>query len=185
MSVHYAFQRGSRLAPFFAAAALAVQIASASAAEPDHHRPPQTKTATVIIKTSGAYRPKIFSLARVMRGEVPGRKRVYGKTGLNGRLVGLLGRIERNYGRPVTITSGCRSRSANRQAGGARDSYHMRCMAADIRVAGVSEGQLLRFASRLPGVGGVGTYCGNSIVHIDVGPRRAWTGGCGHRKRRR
>ena len=54
-------------------------------------------------------------------------------------------------------------------------------MAADIRVQGVSEGALLRFVSRLPAVGGVGTYCRNSIVHIDIGPKRRWGGGCGRK----
>jgi uncharacterized protein YcbK (DUF882 family) len=55
-------------------------------------------------------------------------------------------------------------------------------MAADIRVPGVGERQLLAYVKRIPTVGGVGTYCGNSIVHIDVGPRRQWGGGCGKRR---
>jgi hypothetical protein len=51
-------------------------------------------------------------------------------------------------------------------------------MAADIKLAGVAEGTLLRFVSRLPDRGGVGIYCRNSIVHVDVGPRRSWQQGC-------
>jgi uncharacterized protein YcbK (DUF882 family) len=54
-------------------------------------------------------------------------------------------------------------------------------MAADIRVAGIPEGKLLAYVKRMPIVGGVGTYCRNSIVHIDVGPKRQWGGGCGKR----
>ena len=98
---------------------------------------------------------------------------------LNGRLVGLLHQIERHYGKPVIISSGCRSRGQNRRAGGAESSFHLRCMAADIKVAGVSKGALLHFARSLPGRGGIGSYCRNSIVHIDVGPRREWFEGCG------
>lgn len=101
------------------------------------------------------------------------------EAGLNGRLVGLLSKISRHYGRPVTITSGCRSFASNRRAGGRRHSLHLRCMAADIRVRGVSEVALLRFVRVLPGRGGVGTYCRNSVVHVDVGPRREWHEGCG------
>jgi Peptidase M15 len=107
-----------------------------------------------------------------------------GMGGLNSRLVSVLRQVERRYGRPVTISSGCRSHARNRAAGGAKRSLHLQCKAADIRVAGISEGQLLRYVRALPGVGGVGTYCGNSVVHVDIGPRRAWTGGCGRRKRR-
>lgn len=105
-------------------------------------------------------------------------------SGLNRKLRGLLARIERHYKRPVMVSSGCRSKKRNRRIGGARRSYHLRCMAADIKVAGVSERALLRFVRRLPGRGGVGTYCRNSIVHIDVGPRREWHQRCRRRKRK-
>ena len=185
MSLRSAFVRGRCLAPVLFVASLVLQPLSASAADPDLYRSQQAGLTLSSKKLPARQTGKIYSLARVKKGELPRRQKSFGKGGLNGRLIGLLGRIERNFGRPVTITSGCRSRAANRRAGGARGSYHMRCMAADIRVAGVPEGRLLRFAQRLPGVGGVGTYCGNSIVHIDVGPRRAWSGGCGRRKHRR
>ena len=179
------FPHGRSLAPFLLAAGLAMQAMPSSAADPDVARPVQVIQSSKITPLKPRRSKQVYSLARVMRGEVPGRRRWFGKSGLDGRLTGLLGRIERKFGRPVTITSGCRSRVSNRRAGGARGSWHLRCMAADIRVAGVSEGRLLHFARQLPGAGGVGTYCGNSIVHIDVGPRRAWSGGCGRKKRRR
>jgi uncharacterized protein YcbK (DUF882 family) len=103
-------------------------------------------------------------------------------SGLNARLRVALAQIGAHYGRAVQVTSGCRSLRSNRSAGGRKGSYHLRCMAADIRVAGVGEGQLLAYVKRIPTVGGVGTYCGNSIVHIDVGPRRQWGGGCGKKR---
>ena len=98
--------------------------------------------------------------------------------GLNRRLVSLLYQIERHYGRSVTVVSGCRSFRHNRQIGGARESFHLHCMAADIHVRGVGKGALARYASSLPGRGGVGIYCHDGNVHIDVGPRRNWVWSC-------
>jgi uncharacterized protein YcbK (DUF882 family) len=103
-------------------------------------------------------------------------------SGLNPKLRVALAQIGAHYGRGVQVTSGCRSNRSNRLAGGRKGSYHLRCMAADIRVPGVGEGQLLAYVKRIPIVGGVGTYCGNSIVHIDVGPKRRWGSGCGKRR---
>ncbi len=104
-----------------------------------------------------------------------------GSSGLNPRLRVALAQIGAHYAQPVEVTSGCRSSLSNRRAGGRKGSYHLRCMAADIRVRGVGEQQLLAYVKRMPIVGGVGTYCGNSIVHVDVGPKRQWGGGCGKR----
>jgi uncharacterized protein YcbK (DUF882 family) len=95
-----------------------------------------------------------------------------GSSGLTPKLRVALAQISARYGRPVQVTSGCRSTRLNRKVGGRKGSFHLRCMAADIRVAGIPEGKLLAYVKRMPIVGGVGTYCGNSIVHIDVGPKR-------------
>ena len=89
-------------------------------------------------------------------------------------LVGLLRRVERRYGKPVIVTSGYRSARRNRMAGGARRSTHVRCMAADIQVKGVSKWRLAKYLRSLPGRGGVGTYCHTKSVHIDIGKPRAW-----------
>ncbi len=105
-----------------------------------------------------------------------------GTSGLNPKLRVALAQIGAHYGRSVHVTSGCRSFRSNRRAGGRKGSYHLRCMAADIRVEGVGEQKLLAYVKRMPIVGGVGTYCGNSIVHIDVGPKRQWGGGCDKRR---
>jgi uncharacterized protein YcbK (DUF882 family) len=112
--------------------------------------------------------------------------RVSGSTrGLHPRLRRLISIVKRHYGRSVIISSGCRSYRHNRRVGGARRSMHLRCMAADFKVAGISKGALRRYVSTLPGRGGVGTYCGRSIVHLDVGPRRSWYHGCRKTRRRR
>ena len=130
-------------------------------------------------------------------GAKSGRKVITGRHGfklahskvqvscLKPKLVKLLKKVERHYGRPVIVTSGYRSKSYNRRVGGARKSQHMYCNAADIRVPGVSKAKLARFAKTLPGIGGVGIYCRSSYVHLDVGPRRSWAWGCGKKKRRR
>lgn len=100
------------------------------------------------------------------------------QAGLNVKLRVALARISAHYGKPVQIVSGCRSRALNRAVGGRKNSYHLRCMAADIQVKGVSPSSLVRLANKMPAIGGVGTYCGRSMVHIDVGPERRWHGGC-------
>lgn len=100
---------------------------------------------------------------------------------LRPQLKSLLHQISRHYGRPVIIISGCRSTSHNRRVGGRRGSYHLRCMAADIRVAGVSKVALLQFARRINGRGGIGAYCHKDFIHIDIGPRREWRYGCGRK----
>jgi len=105
--------------------------------------------------------------------------------GLHPRLNRLLAMVKRHYGKSLTVSSGCRSHRHNRRVGGAKRSMHLRCMAADFKVAGVSKARLRRFVSGLPGRGGVGTYCGKSIVHLDVGPRRSWYHGCRKRRKRR
>jgi uncharacterized protein YcbK (DUF882 family) len=156
------------------AAALGAALATAGAAVPADARgsgKPSLKERTVL-----SYAHKSANALTVSPGAMKG---------LNPRLRGLLGTIQKRFGKPVQITSGCRSRTGNRRAGGARGSLHLSCMAADIRVQGVSQRALLAVAKTLPGRGGVGTYCGKSIVHVDVGPRRDWHFGCGGKRRKR
>ncbi len=80
---------------------------------------------------------------------------------------------------PLTLLSGFRSRQTNamlREKLGesvAHRSYHVRAMAADVRMPGVPSLALAEYAKRL-GLGGVGYYSGLDFVHIDSGPRRAW-----------
>jgi uncharacterized protein YcbK (DUF882 family) len=104
---------------------------------------------------------------------------------LKPKLVKILKQVERHYGKKVIITSGYRSKSYNRRVRGARNSQHMHCRAADIRVPGVSKAALARYARTIPGIGGVGTYCRSSFVHLDSASRRDWHWGCGKKKRRK
>ena len=93
-------------------------------------------------------------------------------------LVRVLKRVEREFGKPVVVTSGYRSPSRNSNARGAKNSLHIYCAAADIQIEGVSKWDLAAYLRGLPGRGGVGTYCHTKSVHIDIGPRRDWNWRC-------
>ena len=83
-----------------------------------------------------------------------------------GKLRGILSHIARQVGRRPLVTSGHRS-------AGRRGSLHRKCLAADIRVPGVSVKRIVAAARSAPAIGGIGTYC-NGIVHVDVGAKRRW-----------
>jgi hypothetical protein len=84
------------------------------------------------------------------------------------KLVHILTYIRNQSGKKVILTSGYRPH-ASRQG-----SMHKHCAAADIRVPGLSDTQVIKIAKNAPGIGGVGQYC-NGIVHVDVGPSRTWS----------
>jgi hypothetical protein len=76
--------------------------------------------------------------------------------------------IASHFGTTVEVTSGYRNR-------GRRHSLHRSCMAADIRVAGVSPGTVASYAKTVPGVNGVGTYHWVAVTHVDTRAERfAW-----------
>lgn len=79
-----------------------------------------------------------------------------------------LDQIAAHFKSEVLVTSGKRDR-------GRRGSMHRACKAADIRVVGVSPGEVARVARTIPGVNGVGTYRRVAVTHIDVRAERfAW-----------
>jgi len=61
----------------------------------------------------------------------------------------------------------------NKSKGVAKKSYHIKGMAADIRIPGRSLGDLYRSARSLK-EGGVAYYGKSRFVHVDVGPVRTW-----------
>lgn len=75
--------------------------------------------------------------------------------------------LRHKLGKPVIITSGYRTPEWNAKCGGAKYSYHMRGMAADIRVDGVSPKEL---ANKLDEIvpDGCGIIVYKSWVHFDV-----------------
>lgn len=76
--------------------------------------------------------------------------------------------IEGHFGRKVIMNSGYRTPWHNYDVGGARDSYHMKCMAADFFIPGVRKSELIAYAKRVDLIGGLGCYPGRKFIHIDV-----------------
>ena len=75
--------------------------------------------------------------------------------------------LRTHIGKPVIITSGYRTPEWNKKAEGAKYSYHMRGMAADIRVNGMSaKGLANKLNEIVPDECGIIVY--KSWVHFDV-----------------
>jgi len=87
------------------------------------------------------------------------------------KLKTMLGSFERKFGRKVVLNSGYRDPIRNILAGGQDSSYHMKCMAADIFIPGVSKRDLIAFAMKNAQVGGLGCYPGHNYIHVDVRDR--------------
>ncbi len=83
-----------------------------------------------------------------------------------------------NPSQPFSVISGYRSEETNRKlalnnSGVAKNSYHIKGQAIDIRKPG-TETNHLRDAGLALRVGGVGYYEKSSFVHLDTGPHRTW-----------
>lgn len=82
-------------------------------------------------------------------------------------LVSTLDILRNQVGKPVIITSGYRTPEWNKKCDGAKYSYHMRGMAADIRVNGMSAKELANKLNKIvPDECGIIVY--KSWVHFDV-----------------
>lgn len=79
---------------------------------------------------------------------------------------------------PITIISGYRSKSTNEMLRRkirkvAKNSYHIKGMAVDLRIKGMSTGALRQIAMHQR-AGGVGYYPRSGFIHLDTGPIRSW-----------
>lgn len=82
-------------------------------------------------------------------------------------LVTILDILRNKIGKPIIITSGYRTPEWNKKAGGAKYSYHMRGMAADIRVNGMTAKEIAnKLNAIVPDECGIIVY--NNWVHFDV-----------------
>jgi uncharacterized protein YcbK (DUF882 family) len=82
-------------------------------------------------------------------------------------LVNTLDILRNQVGKPVYINSGYRTPTRNKEVGGAKYSYHMRGMAADIRVDGISPKEIANKLNKIvPDECGIIVY--ENWVHLDV-----------------
>ena len=71
-------------------------------------------------------------------------------------------------GVPVTINSATRCVVHNRAEGGAPNSAHVRGLAADVMVSGLTAAQLEAVARQVPTIQGIGRDDRKGYIHIDV-----------------
>jgi hypothetical protein len=86
------------------------------------------------------------------------------------QLVSYLQAIRNHFDKPITITSGYRCLTHNKNVGGATGSRHSKGQAADIVVDGVAPREVAKFAESI-GVKGIGLYesaADGYFVHIDT-----------------
>ena len=82
-------------------------------------------------------------------------------------LVSILDILRNQVGKPVIINSGYRTPARNETVGGAKYSYHMRGMAADIRINGMTAKEIANKLNKITPAGcGIIVY--NAWVHIDT-----------------
>jgi uncharacterized protein YcbK (DUF882 family) len=94
--------------------------------------------------------------------------------GIDPKLLELLESIRAHFDAPVKINSGYRSPEHNRKVGGAKGSYHVKGMAADIVVRGVPASKVYLYLNETH-YGGVGAY--QRFTHVDVREGKArWQG---------
>ncbi len=88
--------------------------------------------------------------------------------------------LREHLGRPIRVISGYRTPKYNRKIGGAARSQHMQAKAADIKITGLSSGEIKEAIEALIKdskmmKGGVGLY--KTFTHYDVRGRNArWHG---------
>lgn len=129
-----------------------------------------------VYRVGGYYVPRAFrQINHVMRDHRTGDLHP-----IDPRLVDILSKMQKRCAcsDPITVLSGYRSpktnnmlRSTTRNV--ARNSYHMRGQAVDIRVPGTAASQVQQVALSLK-AGGVGYYPRRSFVHVDTGAIRDW-----------
>lgn len=87
----------------------------------------------------------------------------------------ILDKLRAHYGRPVFILSSYRSPDYNAAVGGEKNSFHMKFMACDISVQGVSPKEvhktLKKWRDRGDFTGGLGLY--ETFVHVDTRSKNA------------
>ena len=82
------------------------------------------------------------------------------------KLVNALEALREKIGLPITVTSGYRCAPHNAKVGGEPNSQHVRGMAADIKVVGLTPVEVYEIAKTVPAFGGFGVA--HTFLHVDV-----------------
>lgn len=82
-------------------------------------------------------------------------------------MVRLADRARKHFGAPATVVSGLRCEKHNANVGGVANSQHMYGEAVDLRIQGVSAGELLFFIQSQPGVR-YAYAINDTNVHFDI-----------------
>jgi hypothetical protein len=91
-------------------------------------------------------------------------------------LVSILDILRNTIGKPVYINSGYRTPTRNKAVGGSKYSYHIRGMAADIRVENMTAKEIAKELDKIiPNECGIIVY--NTWVHIDTRTKKIQKGG--------
>lgn len=91
-------------------------------------------------------------------------------TTIDPQLITYLEKIRAHFNKSITVTSGYRCATHNRNVGGATGSRHSKGDAADIVVSGITPAEVAKYAESI-GIKGIGLYETNSdghFVHIDT-----------------
>ena len=92
------------------------------------------------------------------------------ETTVNPKLVEYVQKIRDHFGKSITITSGYRCATHNKNVGGATGSRHSKGDAADIVVSGITPAEVAKYAESI-GIKGIGLYETNvdgHFTHIDT-----------------
>ncbi len=93
-----------------------------------------------------------------------------GQVKISSKLVSKLEVLRRKLGVPFVITSGYRCPTHNANVGGAKNSYHVQGLAADVACPkGFTVEQFAQICQD-HGFTGVGAYTSQNFVHVDVRP---------------
>lgn len=100
-------------------------------------------------------------------------------------LIEYLQKIRDHFGKPVIINSGYRCPVHNKRIGGVAHSNHMKGMASDITMRGVSHAEIAKYAETL-GMKGIGLYetdVDGHFVHVDTRTKKSfwWGQKCAYR----
>lgn len=83
-------------------------------------------------------------------------------------LVSRLDALRLAWGKPLVVTSGFRTLAHNTSISGAKNSAHLRGMAADLATEGIGEAIKLSILARAIGFTRIGVDLNGRLVHVDV-----------------